>query len=853
MVPVVKKNGSVRICVDFKQLNKAVKRPHCMLPNLDDVAPKMSGATVFSTLDAASGFFQIPVTESSMKFTTFLTPFGRYCFQRVPMGISLGPEVFQTKMKEVLKGLDGCDAIMDDTIVYGKSTEEHDQRLEAVMARVRESGLKLNKAKCRLRQKEVKYFGHIVSSEGIRPDPDKVSAIRNMPAPTSLTELRTVCGMFNYMTKFVPGMATIMKPMTDLMKKQNMWIWGPAQQEAFEQVKKKIAESPALGFFDPTKDIVVCADSSSYGIGATIMQREGENLVPIAFASRTLTEAECRYAQIEKELLASVWACEKFSKYLVGLDRFELQTDHKPLVPLIASKDINTAPIRCQRLLIRMMRFNAHVMHLPGKSIVIADTLSRHLLPHTVEDMELELDVTSYMEGVESHFHLTSRKLDHLRAETVHDTQLQQVISYVLNGWPKMVAHDVQAYQQAQGELSVVNGLVVFGNRVVIPASQRQRILHQLHESHQGLHKCRQRAQITVWWPGLSRDLKELINRCETCRLARPAQKSEPLQPTPLPQRPWQKLGADLCQHRGKNFLIVVDYYSRWLEILLLKSTTASVVIKKLRYLFSTHGMPDVIVSDNGPQFRCKEFRDFAQECDFYHQTSSPGFPQANGEAESAVKIAKKILQQESPDTALLNYRATPHTSTGVSPSVALMGRQLKTKLPTLPQNLAPQAVKDAEIRKFDQAVKVKATANFNKQHGAVPLGHLKPGDDILVHADNKWEKPGTVVAADPDNRTYLINTPTGVLRRNRRHLQQLWSGGKHGLAVTATPTELPQDLQVTTTSPVPPQASPAAARSSVLQSESQMISSCHTPQRPATRSQGGYVAMKPERYRDST
>ncbi|KAK7107196.1 hypothetical protein V1264_015153 [Littorina saxatilis] len=639
MVPVVKRNGSIRICVDYKRLNKAVKRPHCLIPNLGDIAPKMAESTVFSTLDAASGFFQVPLAEDSQKLTTFMTPFGRFCFQRVPMGISLGPEVFQHKMKETLQGLEGCETIMDDTIVYGRTMEEHDRRLDAVLERIEKSGLKLNKSKCHLRQKEVKYFGHRISEAGVSPDPDKVKAIRDMPPPTNVTELRTLCGMLNYLTKFVPHMASTLKPITNLLQKETAWCWGPAQQQAFEAVKRQISQSPALGFYSPDRKSVVSADSSSYGLGAALMQWIDDNLVPIAYASRTLTEAERRYSQIEKECLASVFACEKFSQYLIGLDRFELLTDHKPLVPLMSSKDIDNTPIRCQRLLLRLMRFNFAVRHVPGKELVIADALSRKPVPHSSEDEELSDEVTAYVDSVMTSKPVTSRRMDALRAATVHDPELQKVISYTLNGWPSTVNEQFRPYQLVQGELSLVDGLLVYNDRIVVPSKERKNVLQKLHETHQGLNKCRQNAQATVWWPGLGTQLKELVNSCSVCREERPAQKHEPLRPTELPQRPWQQLGADLCSRHGRDFLVVTDYYSRWLEVRQLHSTTSTAVINKFRLIFATYGIPEVIVSDNGPQFQCRQFKDFAEEYDFEHRTSSPGFPQANGEAEAGVKV----------------------------------------------------------------------------------------------------------------------------------------------------------------------------------------------------------------------
>ena len=585
MVPVVKPNGSVRITVDYKRLNESVKRPHCMLPNLDDIAPKLAGSKFFTTLDASSGFYQVPLSQESSRVTTFITPFGRYAFNRVPMGISLGPEAFQQKMKETLAGLDGCEAIMDDTIVYGKTEQEHDSRLKKVLARVRKSGLKLNKSKCHFKQKQVKFFGHIISEDGIQPDKDKIKAIIDMPAPSSVTELRTICGMLNYLSKFVPEMASDLKPMTDLLRKDVAWQWGAHQQTAFERIKKRVTSAKALQFYDPSRKTVVSADSSSYGLGAVIMQEKNGRLAPVAYASRALTDAEKRYAQIEKECLASTWACEKFQKYLIGLGNFELQTDHKPLVPLMKSKDLDQAPVRCQRLLIRLMRFNFTVVHIPGKELVIADALSRSPVPFEPGSSETEEVVSAHVDAVESNWPLAPTRLDQLRAATVHDPKLQKVMGYVLNGWPTVVSDELTEYQQAKGELSLINGLLVHDTRIVIPERERPFILKKLHETHQGLQKCRSNAQSAVWWPGLGRDLKDMIDNCRVCREHRPAQRKEPLKPTPLPDRPWQKLGADLCTVDSKDYLVVVDYYSRWLEVLPLKTTTVSVVIRNLTNL----------------------------------------------------------------------------------------------------------------------------------------------------------------------------------------------------------------------------------------------------------------------------
>ena len=248
MVPVVKRNGSVRICVDLKRLNEAVVRERFVLPTLDDLLPKLKGATVFSTLDAASGFWAIPLEESSSKLTTFISPFGRFRFKRLPFGITSAPEIFQRVMADLLQDTEGVVLYMDDILVYGATQAEHDARLLKVMEVIRKSGLKLNKAKCNLRQNSIDFLGHKVDQNGISPSVGKIEAVKNLHPPRNVTELKRVLGMINFLGRYVKNLATVLKPMNDLLKSDSLWQWGPSQDKAFNEVKVLITEAPVLSF-----------------------------------------------------------------------------------------------------------------------------------------------------------------------------------------------------------------------------------------------------------------------------------------------------------------------------------------------------------------------------------------------------------------------------------------------------------------------------------------------------------------------------------------------------------------------------------------------------------------------------
>ncbi|XP_062593536.1 uncharacterized protein K02A2.6-like [Saccostrea cucullata] len=812
-----------------------------MLPNLDDIAPKLCKATVFSKLDASSGFHQIPLDPESCHLTTFITPFGRYCFQRVPFGITSAPEIFQRRMSEILADIEGTDAIMDDIIIYGSTVEEHDERLDRVLDRIKEVGLKLNKKKCEFRKQSIEYFGHMISSNGISPRPERVRAIRELAAPTNVTELKRILGMVNYLGRFLPNLSTVMHPLTDLLKSDSVWIWDNPQEEAFKRVKDMLTETPALAFYNSSKPVVISADASSYGLGAAIFQQFDGQLKPIAFASRTLSPAETKYAQIEKECLASVWACEKFERYIIGLDSFKLITDHKPLVPLINTQALDRTPVRCQRLLMRLRRFNPVAEHVPGKNLVVPDTLSRSPLTGNTEDTEEEVNL--YVDCVVENLPISDQRLERIRLATADDPELSEVLKKTQNWWPdheRSLKAEIRPYFSARSELSVWNGILMYRDRIVIPEALRPETLQDIHSGHLGLNKCRERARGAVWWPGISTDIERTVKSCEFCLVHQPKQNREPLKTTVLPDRPWQKIAADLCELQGKHFLVVTDYFSRYLEIAYLDSLTSAHVIGKLKNILARWGIPEELVTDNGTQFTSDSFKKFAAKYGFAHTTTSPHYPQANGEAESAVKTAKRILQQDDIFVALMAYRSTPISTTGVSPAELIMGRRIRTVVPVKPSSLAPKWPDLDQVRRQDARTKETSKYHYDNRFGVRKLHPLGPGDQVRIKTDKEkqWTDSGTITSANYKIRSYLVETDHGTLRRNRRHLQ-------HTGYVN---TELPHTVNV----PYPLADSKPSVLSDVeppSEPPSQEVASPSVKSKTVTRS--GRVIHKPIRFKD--
>ena len=337
-----KKTGDVRICIDPRPLNTALKREHYTLPVLDDILPSLTKATAFSICDLRDGYLHCPLDEDSCQLTTFATPWGRFKWKRLPFGLKVSSEIFQKRLNQALDGLEGVSCVADDIIIWGNDAEEHDRRLHCLLKRCQELGIVLNGDKSKFYVKEVPFLGHIVTDTGLKVDPSKVAAILEMRPPSNKDDVHRLRGMVNYLSRYLPRLSEVMQPINDLTRKDVAWTWTANHERAFNEIKNLLTEAPVLAYFDQSKRIEIFTDASATGIGAALLQ-DGH---PVAYASRALTEPETRYAVIEKEMLAIVFALEKWNQFTYG-HQITILTDHKPLESII-KKPLDKAPKRLQ-------------------------------------------------------------------------------------------------------------------------------------------------------------------------------------------------------------------------------------------------------------------------------------------------------------------------------------------------------------------------------------------------------------------------------------------------------------------------------------------------------------------------
>ncbi|XP_078253747.1 ER membrane protein complex subunit 2 isoform X1 [Rhinoraja longicauda] len=712
VVPVEKKDHTIRLCGDYKlTVNQAATTETYPLPRIEELMATLSGGKVFSKIDLASAYQQVLLEEESKKLLTINTHRGLFVYNRLAFGVSAAPSIFQRIMENLMKDLNVV-VYLDDLLITGKTEREHLQNLHKVLQRLQESGLRVRDAKCEFGKKQIEYLGHVLNSQGIQPSLEKVRAIKDAPAPTCVKELRAFLGLVNYYGRFMPNQSTVLASLYRLLKDQVSWEWKSREQKAFDKCKSLLTSDKILVHYDQKLPLTLACDSSAYGIGAVIQHKmpTGEER-PIAFSSRTLSAAEKKYSQIEKEGLALIFGVKKFHQYLWGR-KFKLVTDHKPLLTLFGEhKSLPTmAAARIQRWAIILSAYDYHIEYCASGKHGNADGLSRVPLPDT-NDAGTTAITDSVYTLLTEHLEQAPLNADQVARATRTDNVLSKVLKFVMDGWPAEVDETLKAFHTRRCELSIERGCVLWGTRVVIPEKLRKTVLKELHSGHPGIVKMKALTRKYVWWPKVDAEVEQAGRACESCQLEQRMPRQVPLHPWEFPGQSWKRLHIDFAgPFLGHTFMLVVDAYSKWLEVFKMSSITSQATITRLRRLFAAYGLPEHIVTDNGTQFTSEEFKNFMQQNGILHSTSAPGHPASNGLAERYVQSFKggmKKLTHTAMDVEdrvsifLMQYRTTPNCTTGQSPADLFLNRHVRTRLDFIRPDTAAAVRKKQYKQKF--------------------------------------------------------------------------------------------------------------------------------------------------------
>ncbi|XP_052771110.1 uncharacterized protein K02A2.6-like [Mya arenaria] len=830
IVPVPKpKDDSIRICGDFKvTVNPVLDIDHYPLPRIEEIFASLGKGKKFTKIDLKNAYLQIEVDDDSKEMLTISTHKGLFRYNRLVFGIASAPAIFQRNIEQIMADIPGVQIILDDMIITGETSELHLQTLGRVLQRLEEYNLRVNEGKCEFFKDKVQFCGHEIDSHGLHKTGEKMRAIVDAPEITNVKQLRAFLGIVQYYARFLPNLATILHPLHQLLKKDVKWKWTPKCEDAVKTVKTMITSNLVLMNFDPTIPVILACDASAYGLGAVLSHKLPDGTErPIAFASRTLNSAEQNYSQIDKEATALVWGVKKFHTYLYG-NKFTLVTDHKPLLAIFSPRKglSSTTGARLQRYALFLSGYIYDIQYKSTTSHGNCDSLSRLPLKETEIN---KLDATE--EFLNSLIDKLPVTCSQIASATRKDPVLSKVYEIVSTGSIGVDTSDLELkpYLNRRTELSLHQGCVMWGNRVIIPSSLRNQVMEELHSGHVGIVKMKSLARSYAWWPNLDSELEELTKHCSGCMANRPSPKESPIHPWEFPKKPWSRVHIDFAgPFMGYMYLVLVDAYSKWPIVKIMKKTTAGHTIDVLRAIFADYGVCDELVSDNGPQFVSEEFRHFLRMNGVKQTFSAPYHPRTNGLAEKFVQTLKQALKAAKHDQGtiaikvskfLLQYRNAEHATTKESPAKLFLGRSLVTRLDKIKPNLQKRV-------ESEQAKMVRSVNDRQFDIGqSVAVRDYRAGRD-------KW------VSGKIDSKTgpvsYTVEIVPGVTWR--RHADQIRASSEN---VPVTRDVLIPILPITDT----PIQVPASASAGVVPA----ASSPTLPQAPMTATTGTTPDKSPD------
>ncbi|XP_058457114.1 uncharacterized protein K02A2.6-like [Malaya genurostris] len=679
VVVVPKKNGEIRLVIDCKvSINKLIIPNSYPLPLAQDIFADLAGCKIFCALDLEGAYTQLLLSDKSRKFVVINTIKGLYTYNRLPQGASSSAAIFQQVMEQVLSGLKHIRCYLDDVLIAGRDLEDCSRKVFAVLDRLAKVNIKVNWSKCKFFVSSLPYLGHVISENGLLPCPDKLATIREAAVPKNVTELKSFLGLVNYYGKFIPHLSSKISYLYRLLKKDVKYVWDENSDKAFVRCKNELLNANILEFYDPMKPIVVVSDASGIGLGGVIAHEIDGVEKPISFTSFSLNKAQMKYPILHLEALALVCTVKKFHKFLYG-QKFVIYTDHKPLVGIFGKTEKNAIFVtRLQRYVLEMAIYDFDIIYRPSEKMGNADFCSRFPLKQIVPE-QLDKDTIKSI-NFSQEFPVDFSQVAN---ETRLDEFLQQVVHFIQNGWPARIDKRYAHIFSNRIDLEFVGNCLLFQDRVLIPKSMHSGILKLLHANHSGVVKMKQLARRSVFWFGINSDIEKYVGVCESCRRMAVVPKPKVVSAWIPTKRPFSRIHADFFHFEHKVFLLIVDSYSKWIEIEWMKHGTDSrKVLKKFVGVFARFGLPDVVVTDGGPPFNSCDFITFLERQGVKVLKSPPYNPPSNGQAERSVRIVKDVLKRFMLDYSvkkleiedqinlfLINYRNTCLSLDGKFPS----------------------------------------------------------------------------------------------------------------------------------------------------------------------------------------
>ena len=694
---VKKKDGSMRMCVDYRSLNEVTIKNKYPLPRIDDLFDQLKGATVFSKIDLRSGYHQLKIRPEDVPKTAFVTRYGLYEFLVMSFGLTNAPAYFMNLMNKVF--MDCLDkfvvVFIDDVLIYSRSEEEHEKHLRVVLERLREHQLYAKFSKCEFWLKKVDFLGHVISAEGVSVDPAKVEAVVDWKQPKNVTEVRSFLGLAGYYRRFIEDFSRIARPMTQLIKKDKKFVWSETCEESFRELKRRLTSAPVLILPDVRKDFEVYCDASKQGLGCVLMQ-EGK---VVAYASRQLKTHETNYPTHDLELAAVVHALKIWRHYLIG-NRCEIYTDHKSLKYIFTQPDLN---LRQRRWLELIKDYNLGVNYHPGKANVVADALSRkvhcnsamfqEIQPELYEEfkkLNLNVSLAENEDMLEVKFTLE----DQVKEAQRNDKSIEDVRERIRKG---------EAPDHHEDE----KGIIWFKNRLLVPDNKNIKdiIMREAHDSaysiHPGSTKMYQDLRDKFWWPSMKREIAGYVALCDVCRRVK-AEHQKPaglLQPLKVPSWKWEEIGMDFITGLPTTSMgydsiwVIVDRLTKSAHFIPVKTKyngaqLADIYMSKIVCL---HGVPKKIVSDRGTQFTSKFWHKLHGALGTQLNFSTAYHPQTDGQTERVNQILEDMLRacaltyKRSWDKSLpyaeFSYNNSYQASLQMAPFEALYGRKCRVPL----------------------------------------------------------------------------------------------------------------------------------------------------------------------------